>query len=82
MGRTRGEISMDWSGFEEWEIASILVVAAVAGTMTYFTADVDGVSLYVNAILGGLFALLAAAGSLLVFRHFGLVSEFVDDSRR
>ena len=73
---------MDWSGFEEWEIASILVIAAVAATMTYFTADVDGVSLYVNAILGGLLALLAAAGSLLVFRHFGLMSEFVDDSRR
>jgi len=73
---------MDWSGFEEWEIASILVVAAVAGTMTYSTADVAGVSLSVNAIFGGLLALLAAAGSLLVFRHFGLVSEFVDDSRR
>lgn len=73
---------MERRGFAGWEIASLLAIAAVAGVVTYVQADVEGVSLYVNAVLGGGFALVAAAISLYVFRKLGWYPEFVDDPGR
>lgn len=60
------------------EFGSILVVATVAGVMTYFQADIEGVSLYVNTVLGAGLALVAATAALVVVREFDWAPEFSD----
>ena len=66
-------------GLGEWEIASILGIAVVAGILAYSRSGMGGVSLVVNIVLQVVLVLAVVTGFLLLARRVGFYPGIADD---
>jgi hypothetical protein len=66
-------------GIGEWEIASILAIAAVAGIMAYSRGGMGGLSLVVNIVLQVTLVLVVGIGFFLLLRKIGFYPGIGDE---